>query len=258
MTDFTGKVALVTGSSGMGLAAAQALARRGASVHLAGIDPDANAKAEAACAGLPVRVSRVDVASEAEVEAWVAGVMATESGIDALVNAAGIQTYGDLDTTTLADWDRVMAVNLRANFLTCKAVWPHMKHRGGGAIVLVSSVQGEKVQKNVLGYATSKGGVDTMAKALAVDCAAYKVRVNAVSPGSIRTPMLEWGATQLAGPGGRMEDWIEKFGSLHPIGRVGEAWEVGALIAFLCSDEAAFITGTNIVIDGGLTAWLGA
>jgi NAD(P)-dependent dehydrogenase (short-subunit alcohol dehydrogenase family) len=245
----------------MGLASALRLARGGAQVHVAGIDPDANARGAAAAqeAGVAgaVRFSQVDVADEHQVEAWVAGVMETATGIDILVNAAGIQTYGTLDTTTIADWDRVMAVNLRANFLTAHFVWPHMKHRGGGAIILISSVQGHVVQKNVLGYATTKGGVHTMTKALAVDCAAFNVRVNSISPGSIRTPLLEYGAAQLAGPDGRMEDWLEKFAAVHPIGRIGTAEEVGELVAFLASDRAGFITGADIRIDGALTAWLG-
>jgi NAD(P)-dependent dehydrogenase (short-subunit alcohol dehydrogenase family) len=255
--DFTGKVALITGSSGMGLASALRLARGGARVHLCGIDDAANAAAAAAAGVLPVRVSRCDVAAEAEVATWVADVMAAESGIDILVNAAGIQTYGSLDDTSIADWDRVMAVNLRASFLTSHFVWPHMKPRGAGSIVHISSVQGHSNQYGVLGYATTKGAVHAMTRAMAVDCARHGVRVNSISPGSIRTPLLEYGAAQLAGPDGRMEDMIATFGRAHPVGRVGTVEEVAELVAYLCSDLAAFTTGADFRIDGGLTAYIG-
>lgn len=255
--DFTGKVALVTGSSGMGLAAALRLARGGARVHLCGIDAAANDAAQAAAAGLTVTVHTCNVAEEASVAAWVTAVMQAETGIDFLVNAAGIQTYGTLETTSIADWDRVMAVNLRGSFLTSHFVWPHMKGRGGGSIIHISSVQGHTNQYGVLGYATTKGAVHAMTRAMAVDCAKHGVRVNSISPGSIRTPLLEYGATQLAGPDGRMEDMLATFGAAHPVGRVGTVEEVAELVAYLCSDLAAFTTGADFRIDGGLTAYIG-
>lgn len=255
--EFAGKVALVTGSSGIGLAAALRLARGGARVHICGIDMAANAAARAAAEGLAVSVHACDVADEAQVRALVETVMATETGIDFLLNAAGIQTYGTLDTTSIADWDRVMAVNLRAAFLTSHFVWPHMKPRGSGCILHVSSVQGHTNQYGVLGYATTKGAVHAMTRAMAVDCAKHGIRVNSISPGSIRTPLLEYGATQLAGPDGRMEDMLATFGAAHPVGRVGTVEEVAELVAYLCSDLAAFTTGADFRIDGGLTAYIG-
>ena len=221
--DFSGKVALVTGSSGIGLAAALRLARGGARVHLCGIDPKANADAMAAGAGLSLAVHAADVADETQVAALVAKIAASEPGIDFLVNAAGIQTYGTLETTTVADWDRVMGVNLRGCFLTSHFVYPHMKKRGAGSIIHVSSVQGHANQYGVLGYATTKGAVHAMTRAMAVDCARDGVRVNSISPGSIRTPLLEFGAAELAGPGQSMEEMIAVFGRAHPVGRVGTA-----------------------------------
>ena len=253
---FHGQTALVTGSSGMGLATALRLAAEGAKVHLCGIDERLNDEARKTAGDLPVEVARVDITRDDEVEAWVRSA-AEADGIDHLVNAAGIQTYGDLDTTTIADWDRVMSVNLRAFFTTSYFAWPYLKAKGKGAIVHISSVQGFTNQKNVLGYATTKGAVHAMTRAMAVDCAKHGVRVVSVSPGSIRTPLLEYGAAEIAGPGGNPEEVIAMFGRGHPIGRIGTADEVAGLIAWICSDEGAFVTGADLRIDGGLTAQLG-
>ena len=203
---FAGKVAVITGSSGMGLAAALRLAGEGARVRLLGIDPEANEIARNASEGTEIAVHEVDVSSEAEVGMVVSRIMATEPGIDILVNAAGIQTYGTLETTSIADWDKVMSVNLRAAFLTSHFVYPHMKARGGGSIIHISSAQGHANQYGVLGYATTKGAVHAMTRAMAVDAAAHGIRVNSISPGSVRTPLLEYGASQLAGPGGEPPD----------------------------------------------------
>lgn len=254
---FAGKIAVITGSSGMGLASALRLASEGAKVRLLGIDPTANEAARQAATGQQITVHEVDVANEVEVSAVITRTMATEPGIDILVNAAGIQTYGTLETTSIADWDKVMAVNLRSAFLTSHFVYPHMKARGGGSIIHISSVQGHANQYGVLGYATTKGAVHAMTRAMAVDAAAHGIRVNSISPGSVRTPLLEYGASQLAGPGGDVEAVIKGFAKGHPIGRIGTAEEVAALVAYLASDEAGFCTGGDYRIDGGLTAYIG-
>jgi len=254
---FAGKAAIVTGSSGIGLGAARRLAREGAWVALWGLDPARNAAADAACAGLPVTVSQVDV-TDAEAVAAATDALEAEAGrIDVLVNAAGLQTYGDLEATDGALWDRTLEVNLKALLLTSRAAFPAMRRAGGGSIVHVSSVQGHANQKGVLAYATAKGAVHAMTRAMAVDCAAARVRVNSVSPGSIRTPLLEFSARALAGEGQSLEEVIAGFGAAHPIGRVGTVEEVAALIAFLASDEAGFCTGADYLIDGGLSAALG-
>ena len=118
-------------------------------------------------------------------------------------------------------------------------------------------MQGFANQVNVLGYATTKGAVHAMTRAMAVDCAPHGVRVVSISPGSIRTPLLEYGAAQIAGPEGDPEEVIRGFGRGHPVGRIGTAEEVASLIAWALSDEAAFVTGTDLRIDGGLTARIG-
>lgn len=240
----------------MGLATAVRLARDGARVHLCGVDEALNEAARTACDGLDVAVSRVDLTQDGEVEAWVAGAAAA-GPLHSLVNAAGIQTYGDLDATTIPDWDRVMAVNLRSFFVTSHFAWPHLKEAGRGAIVHVSSVQGFANQVNVLGYATTKGAVHAMTRAMAVDCARHGVRVVSISPGSIRTPLLEHGVRQIVGPEGDAEALIAQWGAAHPVGRIGDASEVAGLIAWALSDEAAFVTGVDLRIDGGLTARIG-
>jgi meso-butanediol dehydrogenase / (S,S)-butanediol dehydrogenase / diacetyl reductase len=258
MREFSGKVAVITGTSGMGLAAALRLARDGARVHLLGVDATANAAAVEALAPLGGTVHACDVAQDDQVAQAIAAVVAHDGGIDIVVNAAGIQTYGDLETTTPDQWDRVMGVNLRGTYLVSHFCWPHMLGRGRGTILHISSVQGHANQHNVLGYATTKGAVHAMTRALAVDCARHGVTVNSISPGSVRTPLLEYGAGQIAQAQGRtLADVMADFGRGHPVGRIGEAEEVADLVAFLCSDQARFITGADIRIDGGLTSWLG-
>ena len=251
------KIALVTGSSGIGLATAVHLAKRGIWVHLGGIDEERNRVATTKAGSLPVTLHKVDVADEIQVKNWVDGIVAQAGGVDILVNAAGIQAYGTIETTNRSDWDRVMEVNLRSCFLTSRAVYPSMKQRGGGAIVHVSSVQGHSNQNNVLAYATAKGAVHALTRAMAVDCAKDQIRVNSISPGSIRTPLLEYSAQQLAAGSQTVEDMLAEFGKAHPVGRVGTADEVAALIGFLVSAEGKFCTGADFRIDGGLTAQLG-
>ena len=253
MEDFSGKVAVITGSSGIGLGAAQYFAEAGARVHVCGNVAALNAIARDITG---VEVSEVDVSRADQVEAWITGVGRAD-GIDFLVNAAAVQTYGTTESTDVAHWERVIGINLTSCFLTSHFAYPFMKKRGGGSIVHVSSVQGHANQNEVLAYATSKGGIHALTRAQAVDAAKDGIRVNSISPGSVRTPLLEFAAETIAGKGNPIEDVIAGFGKAHPIGRVGTVEEVAALIGFLCSDRAGFITGGDYLIDGGLTAGLG-
>ena len=257
--DFSGKTAAVTGTSGIGLDAAFHLARLGARVFLAGIDEGLNAAAagKAKAGGLALTVARVDVSDEASVREWSEAIGRETAELHMLVNAAAVQTYGTVEDTKPKDWDRTIAVNLRSCYLTSHLLYPLLKAAGGAAIVHISSVQGHANQKSVLAYATTKGAIHALTRAMAVDCAADAIRVNSVSPGSIRTPLLEYSASQLATDGKSVDEMIGEFGAAHPIGRVGEVAETSAMIAYLCSDDAAFVTGSDMKIDGGLTAQLG-
>lgn len=208
--DFKGKIALVTGSSGIGLASALRIAQGGGRVHLCGIDDGLNAEAEKATEGLQVWVHKVDVSDEAQISNAVEAAVKADGGLDIVVNAAAIQTYGNVETTDCAHWDQVMNVNVRSCYLTSHYAAPHMKKRGGGAIVHLASVQGHANQYDVLAYATSKGAIHALTRAMAADCARDNIRVNSVSPGAIDTPLLKVSARRFLGDGQTLEQVIGK------------------------------------------------
>lgn len=249
--------AVVTGSSGIGLGTAVRLAADGFAVTLCGIDERANEAARERCAGLTVEVAKVDVSDGDAVAAFASDLAERIDGLDALVNAAGIQTYGTIETTTPKDWHKVIAVNLTSCYLMSHCLYPLMKKRGAGAIVHIASVQGHSNQNNVVGYATTKGAIHALTRAMAVDCARDGIRVNSVSPGSVRTPLLEFSAQSLTPPGGSLEETLAGFGRSHPVGRVGTVDEIAGLISYLVGPESAFCTGGDFLIDGGLKAQLG-
>jgi NAD(P)-dependent dehydrogenase (short-subunit alcohol dehydrogenase family) len=255
--ELSGKIAVVTGSSGIGLGAALKLADLGARVHLCGIDPTHNRNAVAAIGARSVTVETLDVGDETQVAAFAEKLRSDTPGVDILVNAAAIQPYGTIETTEPADWDLVMRVNLRSCYLMSHALYPLMKTRGTASIIHLASVQGHSNQRNVLAYATSKGAIHALTRAMAVDCARDGVRVNSISPGSIRTPLLEFAAREMTPAGGDMEETLKGFGAGHPIGRVGTVDEVAELIAYLASPRSSFSTGSDYAVDGGLRAQLG-
>ena len=257
--DYTGKVAAVTGTSGIGLDAGLHLARLGARVFLAGIDTDLNrAAAEMASgAGLAVTVHHVDVADEASVRAWSEAISAETGHLHALVNAAAIQFYGSIEDTTPDMWDHAMAVNLRSCYLTSHILYPLMKAANGASIVHISSVQGHASQNRVAAYAATKGAIHALTRAMAVDCAGEAIRVNSVSPGSVHTPLLEFSARELATDGKSVEEMLGEFAASHPMGRIGRPADISAMIAYLCSDAAGVVPGADMLVDGGLTSQLG-
>ena len=258
MQEFADKVALVTGTTGIGRAIAKRLASGGAKVLACGVDAAGNAELsrEAAGRGLNLAVEICDVADVNAVRSVVGKTVSRFGGLDVIVNAAAIAPYGSAVETDPATWNRCIAVNVGGIYLMAHFGIPEMKKRGGGAIINLASVQGYACQPGVAAYATSKGAVHSLTRALALDHAADKIRVNSISPGSIRTPMLAISAEHFS-PGEPMEEVFARFGAAHPLGRIGTPEEVAELAAFLASDRAAFCTGGDYLIDGGLLAGIG-
>ena len=249
--------AVVTGSAGIGLGVARRLLSDGFGVLLCGVSIEDNERAAEATAGGPVEIVQLDVSDEGAVRSLAQHVGAHVETLDALVNCAGIQPYGTVETTTTTAWRHVIDVNLSGYFFMAHFFYPMLKAAPSASIVNIASVQGHANQNNVLAYATSKGAIHAMTRAMAVDCAKDGVRVNSISPGSVRTPLLEYAARELTPEGGDPEDTIKGFGAAHAAGRVGTVEEIGALVAYLVGPESGFCVGGDYPIDGGLKAQLG-
>ena len=200
-------------------------------------------------------VQKVNVSLESEVSLLSNFVGQNYAKAEALVNCAGIQTYGSLNETTEHLWDSTFNVNLKSMFFMAKYFVPLMKKNGKGSIVNLSSVQSLVSQKGVLAYAASKGAINAFSRALAIDLADSQIRVNSVLPGSVDTPMLRKAADLFRGAKSAA-NVVYEWGQAHPIGRVASGSEIAELIFFLSSDSSSFITGSQYVIDGGLTSQL--
>jgi meso-butanediol dehydrogenase/(S,S)-butanediol dehydrogenase/diacetyl reductase len=255
LNEFATKVAIVTGTTGIGRAVAKRLASGGASVMACGIDAAANRELvrESDASSYQLRVELCDVSEPEQVQAMVAKTIAQFGGLDFIVNSAAIHPFGNTVETDPETWNRCMGVNLGSVYLLSHFGIPEMIKRGGGSIVVVASVQGHACQRGVAAYAASKGGLLSLTRSLALDHAADRIRVNSISPGSIYTPMLEKAAAHFS-PDLPVRTVVERFGAAHPLGRVGTAEEVAELAAFLLSDRSAFCTGGDYLVDGGLLA----
>ncbi|MGA8152124.1 MAG: SDR family oxidoreductase [Terriglobales bacterium] len=258
MKDFEERVAVVTGTTGIGRAIAMRFAEGGARVVACGIETAGNAELSSAAAklGLTLQVESCDVTNLEAVRSVITKTVAEFGGLDIIVNAAGIHPFGTVLETDFATWNRCMMVNVGSIYLLTHLGIPEMKKRGGGSIINVASVQGYACQRGVAAYATSKGAIHSLTRALALDHAPDKIRVNSISPGSIRTPMLARSAANFS-PDLPVEEVFARFGASHPLGRIGRPEEVAELAAFLASDKAGFCTGGDYLVDGGLLAGLG-
>jgi NAD(P)-dependent dehydrogenase (short-subunit alcohol dehydrogenase family) len=253
------RVSVVTGgAAGIGLATVERLAGDGDVVVALDRDSEKLAELERRGqeAGWTIVPMTLDVASDEAVERCAAELAERFESIDTLVCAAGIQRYGTVEETSMALFDEVVGVNFRAVFAVCHWLMPLLRAEGGGSVVVVSSVQAYATQTRVAAYSATKGALLSLVKAMAVDHAADGVRVNAVCPASVDTPMLRWAADKFGG--GRPNDEIvAEWGRTHPIGRVARPSEVADAIAYLASPQASFITGADLRVDGGVISSLG-
>lgn len=252
MQTLHGRTAIVTGAAsaaGIGYATARRLAQSGATVMLTDVAEPVESRARELCdEGFQACAQIHDVSSEADWQRVCEETMRRTGGIDILVNNAGIAVLGSISDLSLEDWHRQMAVNLTSTFLGCQQLVRRWRDaRRGGVIVNVSSIAGLVGMPGTTPYAASKGGVRLLSKALALECAREGIRVNSVHPGMIQTDIQ-------ASSSHDNPEAAKALANSIPMGRLGEPDDIAAMIAFLVSDEAGYITGAEFVVDGGVTA----
>ena len=237
-----GKVALITGAgTGIGKATTERMSADGAHV-IAGIIGE---EERTVASDFTQRI--LDVRLQSDWDAALADCREQFGGIDILVNNAGLLIEGTAEETSDATWDKIFDVDLKGLFRGCRAVIPQMRQRGGGAIVNLASIDALSGAIGHLAYSASKGGVTALTRSLATDHAVDNIRVNAVCPGTITTPMVEKMFKDTGDINAARNASIAK----HPLGRLASAGEVASVIVFLCSNDASFITGQSVSVDGG-------
>lgn len=255
MARLDNKVAIVTGGAlGIGRASAIRMAEEGARVAITDIMDQAGAEVVREIENRRGTAAywHLDVAREAEVKKVFADIKQKFGKIDVLVNNAGISGVNKpTDAVAEEEWDKVMAVNVKGVFFCTKHAIPYMKAAGAGSIINLSSIYGLIGAADVPPYHASKGAVRLMTKNDALLYAKDRIRVNSVHPGYIWTPMVE---NHLKSLGGNLEEWRKKTGELHPLGHMGEADDIAWGIVYLAANESKFVTGSELVIDGGYTA----
>lgn len=248
MGRLSGKTALITGgASGIGAASARRFAEEGADLALADLQPFGD-ELRASLGDARVSFHSIDVLDEESIRAAVTAAEAEHGKLDVLLNAAGVTGYGAAHELAVEEWDRVLNINLRGSYLVAKHVLPGMMQRRSGSIVHIASVEGMTALNQQLSYNASKGAVIMMTKNMAIDYGGEGIRVNCLCPGLIDTPMTamlkEEGLVALR----------EQMVELHAMKRAGKPEEIANCALFLASDEASFVTGSAMVVDGGWTA----
>jgi NAD(P)-dependent dehydrogenase (short-subunit alcohol dehydrogenase family) len=248
------RVGIVTGgAAGIGMGCAQVLAREGARVVVVDWDPKAGEQtaADIRAAGGQALFAKCDVSDEGQVQAVVRKTLDTFGRLDILVNNAGVGTYKSVLDATSADWDRCMAINVKGFFLFSKYAIPPMRAGGKGAIVNMSSVHAHATARGVAPYGASKGAITALTRNMALDYAPA-IRVNSIAPGWVWTPLIEQLFQSYPDPAAMVKQVTDR----QVMKRMGTPEDIGNAVAFLASDEAAFITGAELRVDGGLSALL--
>ena len=252
--DFSGTAVLVTGgTSGIGAAVARAFGDAGAAVLLTGRDAGRGAEvaADIASDGGTAEFMAADVTDTGACGRLVDAVLDQFGRLDVLVNNAGVIHSGDAQSTTDEQWNETIAVNLTAAFRMSRAAIPAIRRQGGGSIVNIASDWALVGGQNAVAYCASKGGLLMMTKAMALDHAGENIRVNAVCPTEIMTPML---TGEFRAAGKTDEEGLAALAKIIPMGRVGTPEEVARAVLFLASDQVSFMTGVGLPVDGGVTA----